>query len=194
MAWTAPITFTNGDPLTAAQLNTFVRDNMLETGPGKSVVRGRMLVTENVNDILERQWVRDYQGGHINQSDITLDRPFPVTEDQEGTEYGPSVTVQHGGTMLLMYDARIQMTAEGPSDAVYAPVIDGQRPQNTHFAVRSGREGGGRWGAWWLWKGEPGLSYVTMAYGISGPTGRTDDDGDPVTARYAGRRLTVIPF
>lgn len=40
MAWTTPMTFVDGAPLTAAQLNTHLRDNFLETVPAKSTYNG----------------------------------------------------------------------------------------------------------------------------------------------------------
>lgn len=180
MPWTNPITFEDGDPLTAAQLNTFLRANLLETGPGRAAANGRLLTTLNVNQIGERQWARDY-----NHQDISLDRRFPVSEDAEGSTYGPEVTVEHGGRMLILFDASIR-TIEGTGNAIYAPMIDGRSPDSSHYALRSGREGVHRSMGCILWtESPPGVSTVTMAYGTYSSS---------TTCLYSHRRLTVIPM
>lgn len=179
MPWTEPVTFYDGDPLTAAQLNTFVVENLLETAPGKATTASRLLTTSNVSQINEQQWARDYKS-----SEIIVDSKFPSVEEDEGEPLGPSVTVQHGGQMLIMYDCRIMVTAGG-GNAMYVPVINGDMPEDSNDAVRSGREGNQRSGCWMLWEGDPGLATVTMAYGTSNSS---------TTGAYAQRRLSVLPF
>ncbi len=49
MAWTAPITFTSGSVLTAAQLNTYLRDNLNETAPAKFTAAGQLFVSTAAN-------------------------------------------------------------------------------------------------------------------------------------------------
>lgn len=53
MAWTAPITFVPG-VLTASQLNTYLRDNMVETMPAKATAAGNHFVTTARNEMSER--------------------------------------------------------------------------------------------------------------------------------------------
>lgn len=182
MSWTVPITFVDGDPLTAAQLNVFVRDNMLETGPGKATTASRLLTSTNLNTIAERQWGMGYVATSINVTEH-----FPVTEDGDGNVYGPEVTVQHTGRALILYDAyiRVQVNENGGS-AVYGPVFnDDHRGAVTDNTIRSGREGGMRAGGSTVYFGEPGLLKVTMGYGVS----RAGDD-----TLFGQRRLTVFPF
>jgi len=184
MVWTAPITFYDGDPLTAAQLNTFVRDNMMETGPGKAVRDSQLLVTDNVNLVSPRQWARA-----IDKTIITVDSEFPTAEGKEdGVDdpvTGPTVTVAHGGAMLIFYDARIRILS-GDASAAYAPVVDGQSPENTATAVRSDHTYFARAGSCtYVDLGEPGISEVSVAYGVL---------NNSTTAQYALRRLTVLPF
>lgn len=51
MAWTAPITFAAGSTLTAAQLNTYLRDNMLEQGPAIVTATGQYLLSDGANSL-----------------------------------------------------------------------------------------------------------------------------------------------
>lgn len=182
MAWTAPITFLDGDPLTAAQLNVFVRDNLNETGPGKATTNSRLLTTSNVNSIEERQWATAYVADSFSATEY-----FPVTENGDGTEYGPTVTVEHSGRVLVMYDAYIRVLVnENGGSAVCGPVFNGSsRDSTTDNVIRTGRESGMRAGSSTIYYGEPGLLTVTLGYGVS-------RQGD--TTLFSHRRLTAIPF
>lgn len=181
MVWTAPITWFDGDPLTAAQLNIFNRDNMLATEAGVSTTSGRIITTTDVGQIQESQWARAYKNP---TAQLQLDSQWFVTEDEEGNLLGPTVTVQHNGLLWLLFDARVDMdTTNG--NAVYAPIVDGDEPQGTRNAVRVGAEGLTRIGGTTLWYGQPGTSEITMGYGVSNSSGSAD---------YRQRRLTVIPF
>jgi hypothetical protein len=54
MAWTAPITWTDGAVLTAAQMNQQVRDNLLQTFPAKATTPGQYAVATGANAITMR--------------------------------------------------------------------------------------------------------------------------------------------
>lgn len=54
MAWTAPMTAVDNAMYTAAQFNTHVRDNLLETMPGKATTPGSYFVSNGPNSINER--------------------------------------------------------------------------------------------------------------------------------------------
>lgn len=54
MAWTAPMTAVAGVVWTSAQFNANVRDNLLETMPGKATAANRMYITTANNSIAER--------------------------------------------------------------------------------------------------------------------------------------------
>lgn len=49
MAWTAPRTWVSGETVTAAQLNTHLRDNMLETAPAKVTTAGDIVYATGAN-------------------------------------------------------------------------------------------------------------------------------------------------
>ncbi len=48
-AWVAPRTWVVGEPLTAAELNEQLRDNMLQTGPAKVTTQGDVLYASGAN-------------------------------------------------------------------------------------------------------------------------------------------------
>ncbi len=51
MPWTAPRTWTTGEIVTAAMMNTHVRDNLLETAPAKAVAAGDLFYATGMNAI-----------------------------------------------------------------------------------------------------------------------------------------------
>lgn len=54
MAWTAPITFAAAAVLTAAQLNTNLRDNLNETAPAKVTTAGDLVYATAANALTRR--------------------------------------------------------------------------------------------------------------------------------------------
>lgn len=54
MGWTAPMTFFANTVLTAAQLNTFLRDNLNESSTAKAVFPGALFVATGLNSIAAR--------------------------------------------------------------------------------------------------------------------------------------------
>jgi hypothetical protein len=54
MAWTAPMTAVANTVFTAAQFNTHVRDNLLETAPAKASAAGQLFVSTGLNAIVAR--------------------------------------------------------------------------------------------------------------------------------------------
>lgn len=182
MVWTAPITFLDDDPLTASIMNSHVRDNFLETGPGKATTASRLLTTAGTNNIGERQW-----GTALVRSTISVSEFFPTLENNIGDLYGPKVTVEHGGRVWVAWNSFIRVpTGSNAGSAVVGPVFNGdERASLTRQCSRSGREGGMAASASTTYYGEPGLLTVALGYGVS-------KAGD--AAEFAERRLTVIPF
>lgn len=54
MSWTAPMTAVSGTIWTSAQFNAHIRDNLLETMPGKATAANSIFVSSGVNSIAER--------------------------------------------------------------------------------------------------------------------------------------------
>jgi hypothetical protein len=49
MAWTAPRTWVTDEVVSASQLNTHVRDNLLETAPAKATASGELFEATGAN-------------------------------------------------------------------------------------------------------------------------------------------------
>lgn len=185
MAWTAPITFYDGDPLTAAQLNTFVADNLNATAPGIAVTPHQFIVSSGKNSLAARQWVR-----YVDQTFFPIEAEWPADPDEEA-EQGPTVTFPHGGSFLLLYSCFLRVET-GTGAANYCPVItDGPGEINDvyEYGVRNSSTSWIKSGSHALIQGvEPGVTTVTMKYGS------TPGSGAPATTRYSNRKLTAIPL
>lgn len=182
MVWTAPVTFVANDVLTAAQLNTFLGENMMETAPGKATRENRLICATGVNALEERQWARDYAS---QAGVITVDSQFPSNEDLgENEKPSVSVTVHHGGKLLVMMDVGIRVSA-GSGNAMAGLSIDGTMPESSNYAVRSGRNRWARIGTQVILSVEPGISTIEMVYGTSNTS---------TTAQYRYRRIAVQPL
>lgn len=103
MAWTTPMTFSDGNALTAAQLNTYLRDNLMETMTAKATPQpplqpGGMFIVDAANHIVERRaaFARlDTQG--VTSSGTLTDL----------ADVGPSVTLETGSSAFVMANARV---------------------------------------------------------------------------------------
>lgn len=93
MAWTAPITFVANSVLTAAQLNSQLRDNMLETAPAKATQSGSLIVGSGMNQIAER--IPQIQ--RVDTSETTVSTSYTDLATP-----GPSVTVTTGTGALIL--------------------------------------------------------------------------------------------
>lgn len=106
MTWTAPMTAIAGSVYTAAQFNTFVRDNFLETAPAKATTTGGYFVTSNTNQISERIPTSD----DVLSSETTSNTAFT-----DLATAGPSVTATTGDRALVAISARVQNNTVGQS-------------------------------------------------------------------------------
>ncbi len=100
MAWTAPMTFIPNTVLTAAQLNTHLRDNLLEQGPSKAI-------GDNTTGYLA------VEGPHkLGRRIITSHRnTYGTTSSSAWTDLdgalnpnGPTIKVKHGTQALIMME------------------------------------------------------------------------------------------
>lgn len=105
MAWTAPMTAVANSVFTAAQFNTFVRDNLNETAPAKATTTGRWFVTGGLNSVVERQ---------IGSNTIaTTESLTGTTAYSDLATVGPSVTVTTGDSAIVMLSARQENDTAG---------------------------------------------------------------------------------
>ncbi len=97
MAWTAPLTWA-AQNLTAALLNTHLRDNLNETAPGIATAGGRFIVTDGANSIVERLPAQTT----VNSSESTTSETYTALATA-----GPAVTVTTGTTALVYASAQL---------------------------------------------------------------------------------------
>ena len=110
MAWSAPMTAVASSVFTAAQFNTFLRDNLNETAPAKATTSGAYFVVSGTNEITER----------IPATVNTL-----VSETTTSTSYtdlataGPAVTVDTGPNALVLVHGSLENSGTGSSRMAY---------------------------------------------------------------------------
>lgn len=103
MAWTTPMTFVASTVLTAAQLNTFLRDNFMETEPAKATTPGGIMISTGLNEIVERA------GGSQN---IETDEETVSTTYADLGTVGPRVTVNTATRAFIFITAAIKINAD----------------------------------------------------------------------------------
>lgn len=116
MAWTAPMTAVTGNSFTAAQFNTYVRDNLLETAPAKSTTAGSLFVSQGSNTIVQRTPVAAFVSTRESRSNSSyggLSTP------------GPAVTVTTGTSAIIMIEAQLSVNATDNTEAIAAWAVSG---------------------------------------------------------------------
>lgn len=110
MAWSAPMTAVASSVFTAAQFNTFLRDNLNETAPAKASTSGAYFTVSGTNEITER----------VPETASVL-----VAETTTSTSYtdlatiGPEVTVETGPFALVLVHGSLENTGAGSSRMAY---------------------------------------------------------------------------
>lgn len=99
MAWTAPMTAVAGVVWTSAQFNAHVRDNLLETMPGKATAANRIFVSNGLNSIAERVPSTHIVADSESTSSITY---------TDLSTLGPTVTVTTGTAAIVWFGGRMQ--------------------------------------------------------------------------------------
>lgn len=99
MAWTAPLTWTSNTVLTAALLNTHLRDNMNELEPALATIVGSYFCTDAANSIAQKtpDWT------YIDTSETTSSAVFANL-----ATVGPAVTVDTSTHCLVLTRCRMQ--------------------------------------------------------------------------------------
>lgn len=106
MAWSAPMTAVANSVFTAAQFNANIRDNLLETAPGKATTGSRLFVATGANAIAER--------GNDNQNVATSETTASTSFTDLAT-VGPSITLTTGTKAFVMFAARVANNTGGSS-------------------------------------------------------------------------------
>lgn len=102
MAWTVPKTWTSSTTPTAAELNTYLRNNMLETAPAKATTPLSQFASTGANAIAQRNIKYDY---------IATAQTTSSTSFTNLSTVGPSVTVSTAGSCLVVWGAEVQIAS-----------------------------------------------------------------------------------
>lgn len=179
MAWTAPMTFVAGTPLTAAQLNTHLRDNFLETAPAKGTEQGGYFVTDTANRIVERVGRRQT---------ITTEESTTSTSYDDLATQGPTVTVQTGELALVMWSCEMRSSNSEPTTTRVTVDVTGDTNiagSDTRALTNSTGADGRHQSSHAVFYDDlnPGSNTFTMKYRTSSGT-----------ATIQRRRLIVLPY
>jgi len=159
MTWTAPRTWVTGETVTAALMNTHLRDNLLETCPATVTTAGDMVYADAANSMGSRLPIgsagsllvssgsapvwrapsvdRDYGDGSVSQ-DFTL-TTFSVSPPGLSSSTLPTVTVTTGTTALVMLATRYVLNDTAGQSVEIAYSVSGATTIAAAAGVRSGR-------------------------------------------------------
>lgn len=164
---------------TAAQFNTFVRDNLLETAPAKATTAGSLFVGTGVNTIAER--IPDKQ--RIGTSETTTSTSYAAL-----TTPGPTVTVATGSTALVLTTCTVQNNTSGTNvyssyDVSGATTIAATDDRAIFLTTAAANQGMRASVAYFEDALTPGSNVFTAKYRVISGTGT-----------FSNRMLTVIPL
>lgn len=182
MAWTTPMTAVANTAFTAAQFNTYVRDNLVETAPGKATAgfaNGSIPVKSGTNQISMRTPV---------QAQVLTQQSSSNTSYGDLSTFGPSVTCTTGAYALVIWHA--SLLNSGTNSSFVSVALSGA----TTFAAADDRALRHRDGTGT--NGEEMMSchflFTTLNAGSNTFTLKYRTIGG--TATYQDRRITVIPL
>lgn len=115
MAWTAPMTAVANATFTAAEFNTHIRDNLLETEPAKALTLWNYFVTTAANTITTR--------ASVNSRVLTQQSTSSTTYTDLAT-VGPAVTVTTGTRAIVFIQAGVNTTSTD-SSAFFSVAVTG---------------------------------------------------------------------
>ena len=180
MAYTAPITFVNGVPLTAAQLNA-IQANILETAVAKATTLSRYFVATGPNALAERAASRQTVDTIADTTSTTF------TGSLTGPSTGPTVTVTCGDKALVTCHSYIRPLTAGQA-GFFGFAISGATTRAANDQESLGFAGDGTAAlmssmAQLIMFLTPGSNTFTANYRTTGGTSRFD-----------GRRLCLFPL
>lgn len=171
------MTAVSGSVYTAAQFNTFVRDNLNETAPAKATTLGGYFVTTSLNEIAERVGARQT----IATSETTGSTSFTDLATS-----GPAVTVTTGPLALVIFGAEQSNSGSGSTrssvDVTGASTIAAADVRSLTLSGTAGAEFQASHSVFYD-DLTPGVNTFTMKYRVSSGTGT-----------FARRRLIVLPY
>lgn len=174
MAWSTPLTAVSNSPLTAAQWNASVRDNLLETAPAKFSSAGQLFVSTGAN----AGAARNPTAALVSTSETTTSSSYT-----DLATIGPTVTVTTGTRALVALYASILNS--GNNNTFMSVDLSGATvlAAADAFAIAQFSSAGGRIGSLILFNMSPGSTTFTGKYRTAAGT-----------ATFADRRMLVIPL
>jgi hypothetical protein len=180
MTWTAPMTAVSGAVFTAAQFNTFVRDNLAEQSPAKAASASGYFAVSGTNELEERVAAQDFESARETTTSTTYADLATV---------GPAVTCTTGSAALVIVACQAGSTTVAAASARMGWEVSGATVLAADDAYCCGKTGGTsdlyisnsnftRYDAL-----TPGVNTFTAKYRVSSGTGT-----------FVHRRITVIPF
>ena len=112
MAYTVARTWVTAETVTAALMNTHVRDNLAATAPGIASATGNLIVTSGTNAVAERTPAQDTDGGSGSLTNTSF---LSLANLTGGTPFGGEVevAVTTGTTARVFWGANIQNDTAG---------------------------------------------------------------------------------
>lgn len=179
MSWTAPMTAIAGSVFTAAQFNTFIRDNLNECPAAKATTPGSFFATSATNQIAER---------------VPATALVATTETTSSTSFtdlatvGPTVTVTTGSSALIIITAQINNSTSSLA-GVMAVDISGATTEapSTTYQLRQESSGTSEFvqtsSCRFHTALTPGSNTFKAMYSVPGGVGQ-----------FVNRQITVIPY
>ena len=177
MAWSAPMTAVSGSVFTAAQFNTYVRDNLNETAPAKATAAGQIFVSTAASAIAART---------VNADFIATQETTTSTSYTDLATSGPSVTATTSASAIVAIYCN--QSTSGGTAAWMSYAISGatSAASDDNRAVQLQSTGGQRCGGTFFHSSilNPGTNTFKAEYRVS----------TSGTGTFSVRRLMVIPM
>jgi len=187
MTWTSPPTFIAGTALTAAQLNTFLRDNLNQTAPARATATGRLFVSTGAHTIAERP---------ISAASIGTFESTSASAFADLLTVGPSISLTTGAqaVVIMATNMKPQTTVSSGRGACAASftvtgattIAANEDRQLRYSAISASDTGTRRSSVHWISNLAAGVNVFTMKYAV-----RSDSDGSS-TGLFGNRTLIVV--
>lgn len=159
-----------GSVLTAAQMNTFVRDNLIETMPAKAVLPGSYFVTTGWGEVAARFAAGSNDDNQVTVTATSFDNP-------ESGPPGPSVTAVTGPMALVGYKCQFQI-ASATTRIEMGYEVSGDTSIEASLVNSLGYSKAGTTALWWRMGAvdlatdlTPGTNTFTLKYNVAAGSG-----------------------
>lgn len=164
---------------TAAQFNTHLRDNLLETAPSKATGAGGFIVTDGANSVVQRT---------PDIAEVTDAESTTSTSYTDLATAGPSLSITTGSKALIHWGAQMLNDTSG-SWVIVAPEVSGATSINasdnlSYSQQQESANDDTNYGRSYLYTSlTPGTNTFTLKYRVTSNTGT-----------FLRRWVIVVPF